>query len=228
MNRLRETLLFAFVITLVAGASSVAAQEIALTRANDGDLQARYDGEEQVEFVLVTATVDREGNVLERNRGPTIVLKPGEDIGVPSREFLIGFGSFDIVSDPEPYTAGPDGLPGGKYFLLYEDELDTPKDDGERTPRKGVVAAGPSGTGKTMDGDDAKERTDERGVRIQSGRMDDKRSVGINPGRFLIVTLVPTDPAARRSVAIRPLIVDLDATAQTGNPLLERGDKRDR
>lgn len=233
MRDSHRVLVATLVAALLGGAAPAAAQDAKLTRASNGDLEASWTGEEPAEFVLVTATVDREGNVLERTEGRTIVLRPGEDLGIPSREIVPGGGvaydSFEAVRNPKPYTPGRDGMPGGKYFLLYEDELDTPKVDG--------VRAGPSGTGKTMDKSTPKfadEKDGEAGVgdqgvmpgdnvnvvRKRPGRtkvtdtdpmQPDTGARGIKPDSggkdvFYVVTLVPADERAPR-VNVQPVIL---------------------
>lgn len=199
MRDSHRVLVATLVAALLGGAAPAAAQDAMLTRANNGDLEASWTGEEPAEFVLVTATVDRDGNVLERTEGRTIVLKPGQDINVPSREIVPGGGvaydSFVAVRSPKPYTPGRDGMPAGKYFLLYEDELDTPKVDG--------VRAGPSGTGKTMDKSSPKladQENEEAGVDDQGVMPGDNANVvRKRPGRTTVTDSdnMQPDPSAR-------------------------------
>ncbi len=69
-------------------------------------------------------------------------------------------------------------------------------------------------------------RAEERGVGVQPGRVDERGVMpGDNAGRFLVVTVVPID--ARFDPDVQPLIVDLDAKGQTGDPLLAPDDKPD-
>ncbi len=231
MNSFHRMLVGTAAFALLAGAATAVAQDVVLTRSDDGDLRAAWDGEEPTEFVLMTATIDHEGNVLEQTRGKTIVLKPGQDIDV-GRAIVAGGGvAYDElrpVTDPVAYTPGRDGLPGRKYFVTNLPGLL----DGVETPREGEVAAGPSGTGKTMgesegentvndpptftEKDPTVESDDERAMPRVKTNTDRKR-----PGRtkaadadvgdrsrnvFHVVTLVPADESAPR-VHVQPVIL---------------------
>ncbi|MDX1660827.1 MAG: hypothetical protein R3326_03460 [Gemmatimonadota bacterium] len=224
MNHLHRILIATVAVALLGGASSAAAQDrtslkikgnVMLSQANNGDLEASYEGEESAEFVVVTAVVDGQGNVIERTEGETVLLKPGRHmIDLPNTPFVPGGGvAFDdlrpIGAEPRAYTPGRSGLPDGRYFLLYEDELDAPKVDGVRAPRRGVVAAGPSGTGKTMDksspkpadkkdqeaGDDDTTQPDVGDQGVMPG--DNVNVVRKRPGRTKVTDSDHMQPGAR-------------------------------
>lgn len=151
MNHVHPALASLFACALCTGVSAAAAQSVVVTSNPDGDVRVAYDGEGSAEFVLVTLTVDRKGNVLERTRGRMITLEPGRNIDAGHVSVAGGGVVYDEIKpvrNPVAYTPERDGLPGKRYFVTNLPGL---LDDDGRS-RRGDLAAGPSGTGKTMDG----------------------------------------------------------------------------
>lgn len=178
-------------------------------------LSLLHEGERPVEATVHYAVVDRDGNVLESRTSDPVKLDGGHSkVGAAKeldflRESAGARSSVDggIVAATVPAGAHspgetyfPDGyfMPPTKFFptdTFDERHTVTDPDNMDRVRKPA--------------GEDSGEERKPRGPGVFTD--SDERAAGINPGRFLVVTVVPNDPDARGQVEVRPLIVDLDA-----------------